>query len=82
MAPVSRDDGCAGFGVGRCSASRGRVAGCDAAAEGARVGGDAGLGLCAGFIGARRPGVWQAGRCIGLGLVLESRLPMGETRLG
>jgi hypothetical protein len=52
--------------------------------EGARAGGDAGLGLRAGFIGARRPRVWQAGtrRRIGLGLILESRLPMGETRLG
>jgi hypothetical protein len=28
---------------------------------GVRAGGDAGLGLHAGFIGARRPGVWQAG---------------------
>jgi hypothetical protein len=34
---------------------------CDAAAEGAQAGGDAGLGLHAGFIGARRPGVWQTG---------------------
>jgi hypothetical protein len=52
--------------------------------EGARVGGDAGLGLRATFIGARKPRVWQAGtrRRIGLGLVLEPRLPMGETRLG
>jgi hypothetical protein len=52
--------------------------------EGARAGGDAALGLHAGFIGARRPGIWQAGtrRRIGLGLVLESKLPMGETRLG
>jgi hypothetical protein len=29
--------------------------------EGARAGGDAGLGLRAGFIGARRPEVWQVG---------------------
>jgi hypothetical protein len=52
--------------------------------EGARAGGDAALGLRAGFIEARRSGVWQAGtrRRIGLGLVLESRLPTGETRLG
>jgi hypothetical protein len=52
--------------------------------EGARAGGDAGLGLRAGFIGAQRPKVWQAGmrRRIGLGLVLESRLPTGEMRLG
>jgi hypothetical protein len=61
-----------------------RVAGYDEAAEeGARAGGDEGLGLHAIFIGAWRPGVWQAGRRrIGLGLVLESRLPTGETRLG
>jgi hypothetical protein len=52
--------------------------------EGVRAGGDAGLGLRAGFIGAWRPRVWQAGmrQRIGLGLILESRLPMGETRLG
>jgi hypothetical protein len=29
--------------------------------EGARAGGVVGLGLCAGFIGVRRPEVWQAG---------------------
>jgi hypothetical protein len=36
------------------------------------------------FIGARRPSVWQAGtrRRVGLGHVVESRLPTGETRLG
>jgi hypothetical protein len=33
-----------------------------------------------GFIGARRPEIWQAGsrRHIGLGLVLESGLPTGD----
>jgi hypothetical protein len=53
------------------------------AKEGARAGGNAALGLRAGFIGARRSGVWQAGtrRRIRLGLVLESRLPTRETRL-
>jgi hypothetical protein len=37
----------------------------------------------AGFIGMRRPKIWQAGtrRCIGLGLVFESRLP-GENGIG
>jgi hypothetical protein len=37
-----------------------------------------------GFIGAQRPGIWQARtrRRIGLGLVPESGLPKGETRLG
>jgi hypothetical protein len=51
---------------------------------GVRARGDAGLGLREGFIGARRPGVWQARmrRRIGLGLVLESRLRTGETRFG
>jgi hypothetical protein len=36
------------------------------------------------FIGARRPGIWHAGmrRHIGLGLILESGFPTGETRLG
>jgi hypothetical protein len=55
-----------------------RRARCDAVVkEEVRARGDEGLGLRAGFIGARRLGVWQAGmrRCIGLGLVLESRLP-------
>jgi hypothetical protein len=35
---------------------------------------------CRGFIGVRRPEIWQAGarRHIGLGLVFEPRLPMGE----
>jgi hypothetical protein len=52
--------------------------------EAAQAGGDAGLGLRIGFIGARRPEVWQAEtrQCIMLGLVHESRLPTGETRLG
>jgi hypothetical protein len=56
----------------------------EAMEEGAQAGGDAGLGLHAGFIGAWKPGVWQAGtrRHIGLRLVLESRLPTGEMRLG
>jgi hypothetical protein len=52
--------------------------------EGARPGGDVALGLRAGFIGAWRSRVWQAGmrRHIRLGLILESRLSTGETRLG
>jgi hypothetical protein len=42
------------------------------------------LGLRAGFIGARKPTVWQAGmrRRIRLRLVVEFRLPTGEMRLG
>jgi hypothetical protein len=71
--------------VSRRRATHSRVAGYDMVMEeGAQAGGDECLRLCAVFIGARRPGVWQAGtrRRIGLGLILESRLPMGETRLG
>jgi hypothetical protein len=45
---------------------------------------DAGLGLHVGFIRMQWPGVWQVGmrQRIGLGLVLESKLPTAETRLG